>query len=344
MKNVWKDYGDKNDESKEEYTINRKKRVLKVLQIAGVDPKSYVTAVRESSRKGMNIILARDVDEIYINNYNPEWIQAWDANLDIQPCLDFFAVITYITEYFTKDESGTSTFLNQAARKCAELGQIEQKRCMKNTFLTHREMGISEAFMKLLPEMRFKESSIGTEFFQTGKRTEMSRFIVRADCHEEKTHGQTEIFFTIPNRDGSYYEKPNWIDKYFRRGEPLDKICSSHFVKMYAPLSANNKKERKENPKNNQNEEERDGGGNEAKFHYFIHGTGVPGKVLPQIVELKDPRPKEPKFLTKRKHPKDLRTFKIKQEVDPSRFFLQELMLYTSFDEKTYNEWHDDDK
>merc|ERR1711888_7246 len=110
MIKIWKDYN-KNTETKEEYIVNRKKRIMKVLDVAGVTPEDYVAAVREQTRKGVNVILARDVDEIYINNYNPEWIRAWNANVDFSLCLDFFAVITYITEYFTKDESGTSRLL-----------------------------------------------------------------------------------------------------------------------------------------------------------------------------------------------------------------------------------------
>ena len=46
----------------------------------------------------------------------------------------------------------------------------------------------------------------------------------------------------------------------------------------------------------------------------------------------------------KRNHPKTLRYYKVKEESNPSRFFLQELMFYTSFDEETYDEWHDDSK
>jgi hypothetical protein len=62
-----------------------KKPIFRVLDLVGVSPKCYEAAVREQTRKGVNIILARDVDEMYINNYNPEWIRAWDANIDIQP-------------------------------------------------------------------------------------------------------------------------------------------------------------------------------------------------------------------------------------------------------------------
>ena len=75
MDQIWKDY-DKQKETKDEYVTNRKERNLKVLELAGISPKCYIEAVQEQSRKGVNIILARDIDEIYINDYNPEWIEA----------------------------------------------------------------------------------------------------------------------------------------------------------------------------------------------------------------------------------------------------------------------------
>ena len=40
------------------------------------------------SEVGYKIILERDVDEIYVNNYNPEWIICWNGNIDIQFCFD----------------------------------------------------------------------------------------------------------------------------------------------------------------------------------------------------------------------------------------------------------------
>ena len=101
----------KETESIDEYRLNRKKRIFKVLELADVDPDEYITALKESSRKGVNVILARDIDELYVNNYVPEYILAWNGNVDWSPVFDFFAVVTYVTEYFTKDESGTSSFL-----------------------------------------------------------------------------------------------------------------------------------------------------------------------------------------------------------------------------------------
>ena len=45
---------DKENESIDMYRKNRKKRILKVLELAGVDPDEYVTALKEVSRKGLN--------------------------------------------------------------------------------------------------------------------------------------------------------------------------------------------------------------------------------------------------------------------------------------------------
>ena len=153
------------NESIDEYRENRrKKRILKILELAKVSTENYLLALQESCRKGITVILQRDIDEIYVNNYNPEWLLAWNGNIDFQPCFDFFAVVTYITEYFTKDESGTSAFLAEASKQIKALPIKDQRRCIKNVFLTHRQMGLSEAIMKIHPDIKLKDSNITSEF------------------------------------------------------------------------------------------------------------------------------------------------------------------------------------
>ena len=94
-------------ESPEEYKMNIRERIDKVLKkaSAGGEPityEKYEQAVIEQPRKGSEVLLQRDIDEIFINNYNAEWIVAWDANIDISPVYDYYGTITYITDYFTK--------------------------------------------------------------------------------------------------------------------------------------------------------------------------------------------------------------------------------------------------
>ena len=69
------------------------------------------------SKTGYKIIHKRDIDECYVNNYNPEWILNWNANMDLQLCLDYYAVITYISDYYSKDDSGTMGHIKEALKK-----------------------------------------------------------------------------------------------------------------------------------------------------------------------------------------------------------------------------------
>ena len=47
------------------------------------------------STKGYTVRIKRDVDEMYTNNYNGEWIKAWNANMDLQPCFDYLLVVMF---------------------------------------------------------------------------------------------------------------------------------------------------------------------------------------------------------------------------------------------------------
>ena len=350
------------DESFNEYEENRKERILLVLEHAEVTEEEYEAAIMQSTRKGITIVLQRDINECFINNYNGEWLRAWSGNMDLQVTLDFFSVITYITEYFCKDDTGTTAFLVEAAKQCSNLSSQQQRRCLKNVFLTHRQMGIFEAFMKIFPHMRMKDGNIGVEYMPLGKPDEVSRFLVRAD--EDKLYHDTALF-DIENREGKYYERPNVIQKYLRRGNGLEDLCLTQFAKMYDASSSmknSEKDETVEEPEENEEEEleqeqkinEKEDEdtitlqihekhGKEAKFHLLIKSNGELGKPLPSYIQLEDPLPNEPPYMKKRSSAKALRFYKAKNDRDSSRFFLHELMLYQSFNKERYMGWCKDD-
>ena len=127
----------------------------------------YYEALRVT-KKGKVIILKRKVQEMWVNNYNPEWIHAWNGNMDIQLCLDFFAICTYITDYYTKDESGTLSHLIRAAKECHGKSQKEQMKAMAQVFSSHRHVGESEAYYKICPELHLSHSSVKTVYAHTG--------------------------------------------------------------------------------------------------------------------------------------------------------------------------------
>ena len=104
---------DKQTETHEEYIANREARIRKLCQVAGVTYEDYIKAL-SASQTGYSVVLQRDLDEVYINPYNVEWLRAWDGNMDIQVVLDYFAVITYVTDYYSKDDTGTMEIIKAA--------------------------------------------------------------------------------------------------------------------------------------------------------------------------------------------------------------------------------------
>ena len=84
--------------------------------------------------------------------------------MDIVVCLDYFGIITYITDYYMKDESGTVKLIEDALEKC-ENDSLESKlKLVKDVFLTHRQVGESEAYYKLFTFLHHSSSNIGTTF------------------------------------------------------------------------------------------------------------------------------------------------------------------------------------
>ena len=112
------------------------------------------------SSKGYTVWIKRDVEEIYTNNYNAEWIKAWNGNMDLKPCFDYFAIITYITDYYMKDESGTVGVMKEALQNSQDESLKKKMNIVKNAFLTSRQAGESEIYYKLLPQLHLSHSNI----------------------------------------------------------------------------------------------------------------------------------------------------------------------------------------
>ena len=97
---------------KEDFSY-RKQRLLQILRMADIEndldiaddlnfeekEKQLIVKYHEilrNSVKGFTIILQRDTNECYINNFNHEWLACWNANIDVSVVFDFFAILTYV--------------------------------------------------------------------------------------------------------------------------------------------------------------------------------------------------------------------------------------------------------
>lgn len=151
--------------------------------------------------------------------------------MDIQLCLDFFAVITYISDYYSKDDSGTMQFLIDALKDAQNKDLRSKLKKVGSVFLTHRQMGESEAYYRILPHMNLKGSNIQAVFAPTGFNP--SNFLQRIDDDDTD-----ENAIEVEGREGLYREKPSMYKKYLRRDcelQPeLKDLCYAQFVKRYS--------------------------------------------------------------------------------------------------------------
>ena len=203
-----------------------------ILKHNNISKELYYESLKYTSR-GTSVVLKRNVDEIYVNNYNYEWLKAWDGNLDIQLCLDYFAILTYITDYYSKDDQGTIPFLKEAVKQCEE-GDLKSKmKCLSQAFLTHRQIGESEAYYRMLPNLHLSESNINCIFLTNGFPDTRSRFLFKLDpenispnmIHPDKVH--------IDGKQGSYILKPCLQDKYALRSDDVEDLCFAAFAMFY---------------------------------------------------------------------------------------------------------------
>ena len=108
----------------------------------------YLEAL-QYSQLGYGIVLQRDIDELFQNPFNVEWLRAWNGNMDIQICLDFHAVITYITDYIEKPDTAMQELIREVLEKDSSNSVKDRMKAVANVFLTTRQMGEAEAIFRL---------------------------------------------------------------------------------------------------------------------------------------------------------------------------------------------------
>lgn len=131
----------------------------KTLAAADVISEAYYDALAVSTRD-TTIILKRNMNELYINYCSPEWVQAWDESINIQMCIDFFAVASYITDSFTRNESDIMNILKEAPKSQHAKSMESKMLFLAQTFLVNRQMDGSEAIYGIIPQLHLLESSI----------------------------------------------------------------------------------------------------------------------------------------------------------------------------------------
>ena len=91
----------------------------------------YLTALRCEVKSSGLLLLKRNTEDILTNNFNKNLIRIHQANQDIQFITDEYAVVEYICNYITKNESGSSTLLRNINEEAIKEGEETMKTIKK---------------------------------------------------------------------------------------------------------------------------------------------------------------------------------------------------------------------
>ena len=191
----------------------------------------------EISEFGRTVILKRKISERNVNNYNPTFLSIWDANMDIQLCLDSFAIVTYITDYLTKSDKEMTKVLSKALKEKAGAEALEQLNHLKKAYFDSKETCVSEAAFRLIPGLNMKGSTVKTIFASSGfpeKRHMYLHQIQENDDEEPEVADPKKL--QVEGREGKFMRPFSKQDKYDLRPidqGALDNISFAQFTMVY---------------------------------------------------------------------------------------------------------------
>ena len=220
------------------------KSVEEILGELQITTEEYYAALSISTERSFQIHFRRPPNSCFINNYFEEGLMAWEANLDIQPVLDYFKAVSYMCAYISKSEDESSEAMKQAAREAYESGttQTERMKSIARAYRTHREMSVQEAVAILLPEIWLRKTSPGVTFANNNIPEKRYRICRSEEEISKMPEDSTDLF------------KKNMLDRYLDR--PDAQFCNGRYTRLnnmcYAEFLANYSLE--SNPLKNEND------------------------------------------------------------------------------------------
>ena len=317
-----------------------KKRLNKLLmraEVQGTGEKTSMEVYEDAlgvSANGYKVVHKRDVDEVMVNNYNSEWIISWNSNMDLQLCLDYHHVITYISDYFLKDETETMNQIKDALRKGENETLQKKLSIVVNTFLTHRQIGECEAFYRVLPHLNLTFSNIDDVFLSTGFKSNRSSFLTQVTPEEAE---QCQNIVQIENKEGLFIEKPSLLDKYERRDTSHNKhLLNLTYLQFAMKYVSCNKKEEDIEMSDLQSKEVKEGDEewilNDEMDLIVTHNFAANKQrfKLPKFIQLTELKPGESAYMRKRSR-MVIRYHKINATKFPHEYCYSQLQMYRPF-------------
>ncbi|XP_057716041.1 uncharacterized protein LOC130931338 [Corythoichthys intestinalis] len=205
-----------------------------LFQSVGVSQKGFEEAYKSCAR-GTQIVMKRQMKEVWINQYSKALLKCWNANMDIQFVADAYACVVYIISYISKAEREMGLLLGNAQREAAG-GNVSAKEALKNlgsVYLHNRDVCAQEAVYRLTPNLHLKECSRKVVFVPTGENVVKMSLPLSVLKKKAASHDLTSQNMWMTSLVDRYKNRPD--DAVFTD------MCLATFVSEYRILSKNEK-------------------------------------------------------------------------------------------------------
>ncbi len=191
-----------------------------LLTKAKVSETEYALALT-IAHSGHHIVLKKTPQDCMINNYNADVLKAWEANVDLQFCLDPYSVIVYLLSYMLKDENAMGDLLRRVSKEIKDEDIKKQMNIISAKFFGTREVCAQASAMNALSLKMFWKS--------------------RADVFVSTEPKESRVRMTKPSAELDLMEDDDedifvkgLHEKYAARPESMEDICLASFAVNYS--------------------------------------------------------------------------------------------------------------
>ena len=174
-----------------------------------------------------DVILKRNPQDSWVNQYNPSLLRAWNANMDIQYVCNEFACIAYVVSYISKSEKEMGMLLAQTQAEMKD-GNEDAKACLRklgHVYMQNREVCAQESVYRVC-SLRLKECSRKVEFIPVGPNPVRMSLPLKVIQSKE----DDEEIAWMPSRLDKYKARPD--------GPEFENMCLAYFCSYYRILSS----------------------------------------------------------------------------------------------------------
>ncbi|CAG2194871.1 unnamed protein product [Mytilus edulis] len=135
---------------------------------AGITQQEFEDASNILTKRS-SVTMKRTPSDSWINQYNPDLLRCWNANMDLQFITDVYACVVYIISYISKAEREMGVVLQNASKEAAE-GNCDAQQAMKKiggAYFRQREVSAQEAVYRVCG-LHLKECSRKVQFVPVG--------------------------------------------------------------------------------------------------------------------------------------------------------------------------------